>query len=165
MGQHTLVSDAGEVVLHQVRAVEPTRLVMVLRSAGKESRCPACSQTSRPVHSRYFRQLHHLPWEGIPVSIELCVRRFFCCAEKCGRRIFTERLQNTVKRYGRRTCRLSTALEQITLALVGICWIPLGAATGHPGQRLNTPASVAPQGSDAFGLCASDIGHRRLGVA
>jgi hypothetical protein len=47
MGQHTLVPDAGEVVLHEVRAVGPARLVMVLRSAGEERRCPACAETSR----------------------------------------------------------------------------------------------------------------------
>jgi transposase len=136
MGQHTLVPDAGEVVLHEVRAVGRARLVMVLRSAGKESRCPACAQISRRVHSRYIRRLSDLPWEGIPVAIELCVRRFFCCGEECGQRIFTERLPNTVKRYGRRTCRQSTALEQITMAL-----------GGSAGSRLAEQLGVLASGS------------------
>jgi len=96
MGQHTLVPDAGEVVLDEVRAVGRARLVMVLRSACQESRCPVCAQISRRVHSRYLRRLSDLPWEGIPVAIELGVRRFFCCDEECGQRIFTERLPNTV---------------------------------------------------------------------
>jgi transposase len=77
-----------------------------------------------------------LPWEGIPILIELCVRRFFCCTEECGQRIFTERLPNTVKRYGRRTCRLSRALEQITMAL-----------GGSAGSRLAEQLGILASGS------------------
>jgi transposase len=119
MGQRTLIPDAGEVVLHELKAIGRDRLVMVLRSAGERSRCPVCGRESGRVHSRYSRHLSDLPWEGIPVRIELHVRRFFCGTEACGQRIFTERLPNTVQRYGRRTCRLSAALKQITLALGG----------------------------------------------
>ncbi len=116
MGQRTLVPDAGEVVLHELKAIGRDRLVMVLRSAGERSRCPVCGRESGRVHSRYSRHLSDLPWEGMPVRIELHVRRLFCGTEACGQRIFTERLPNTVQRYGRRTCRLSAALKQITLA-------------------------------------------------
>lgn len=119
MGHTTLVPDAEEVVLHELKAVGQSWLVMVLRSAGEESSCPACGQASRRVHSRYCRHLNDLPWEGIPVRILLRVRRFFCGTEACGQHIFTERLPKTVQRYGRRTCRLSSALDQITLALGG----------------------------------------------
>ena len=119
MGHRTLVPDAGEVVLQELKAVGPSRLVMVLRSVGGENCCPTCGQISRRVHSRYFRHLRDLPWEGIPVRILLRVRRFFCRVEACGQHIFTERLPKTVQRYGRRTCRLSAALDQITLALGG----------------------------------------------
>jgi transposase len=136
MGQRTLVPDAGEVVLHELRAVGRTGLVMILRSAGEEGRCPACARSSRRVHSRYSRQLSDLPWEGIPVRIELRVRRFFCGAGQCDRRIFTERLPNTVKRYSRRTYRLSTALEQITLAL-----------GGSAGSRLAEQLGILASGS------------------
>ena len=136
MGQRTLVPYAGEVVLHEVRAVGRSRLVMVLRSAGEESRCPACGRISRQVHSRYSRQLSDLPWEGIPVKIELRVRRFFCGVDGCGQRIFTERLPNTVQRHGRRTCRLSAALEQITLAL-----------GGSAGSRLAEQLGILASGS------------------
>jgi hypothetical protein len=53
IGQGTLVPNAGEMVLHEVRAVGRSRLLMVLRSAGEDSGCPACAQTSRRVHSRH----------------------------------------------------------------------------------------------------------------
>jgi transposase len=119
MGRRTLVPDAGEVVLDQLMVEGQGRLVMVLRPAGEGSVCPECWQASRRIHSRYCRGLNDLPWEGIPVRIELRVRRFFCDTEGCGHRIFTEGLPKTVQRYARRTCRLSAALEQIALVLGG----------------------------------------------
>jgi transposase len=95
------------------------RLVMVLRAAGEAGCCPGCRNESRRIHSHYKRRLKDLPWEGIPVQIELRVRRFFCRTENCGHQIFTERLPSTVQRYARRTRRLSSSLEQITRALGG----------------------------------------------
>ena len=119
MGHRTLVPDVGEVVLDQLMVEGRSRLVMVLRPASEGSVCPECQQASRRIHSRYRRRLNDLPWEGIPVRIELRVRRFFCETEDCGHHIFTERLPKTVQRYARRTCRLSEALERITLVLGG----------------------------------------------
>jgi transposase len=119
MGERALVPDAGEVVLDQLMVEGRSRLVMVLRPAGGGSVCPECQQASRRIHSRYRRRLNDLPWEGIPVRIELRVCRFFCETEDCGHHIFTERLPKTVKHYARRTCRLSEALERIALVLGG----------------------------------------------
>src|SRR5947199_5022252 len=107
MGQRTLVPDAEEVMLDELKVEGHNRLVMVLRSAGVDSRCPLCGGSSRRTHSRYSRRLSDLPWEGIPVRIELRVRRFFCDTEDCGQVIFTERLPKTARRYARRTYRLS----------------------------------------------------------
>lgn len=119
MGQRTLLPDVGEVVLDRLQVYGRDRLIMVLRPAAEGSRCPACQQISRRRHSWYERRLGDLPWEGIPVALELHVRRFFCDNEECGQRIFTERLAETAPRYTRRTTRLSVALEQITRALGG----------------------------------------------
>ena len=136
MGERTLVPDAGEVVLHELKTDGQNRLVMVLRSVGEDSRCPACGQPSRRVHSRYKRQLNDLPWEGIPVRIELRVRRFFCTEDNCAQHVFTERLPNTVARHSRRTCRLSVALDRITLAL-----------GGSAGSRLAEQLGILTNGS------------------
>lgn len=95
MGQGTLVPDAGEVGLDQLMSEGRSRLVMVLRPASEWSVCPECRQASRRIHSRYRRWLNDLPWEGVPVRIELRVRRFFCETEACGHHIFTERLPKT----------------------------------------------------------------------
>jgi transposase len=81
MGQRTLVPDAEEVVVDELKVEGHSGLVMVVRSAGAESHCPLCGGVSRRVHSRYSRRLSDLPWEGIPVRIELHVRRFFCDSE------------------------------------------------------------------------------------
>ncbi len=119
MGHRTLLPDSAEVVLDQLQVQGGDRIVMLVRPAQAESCCPACRQRSGRVHSWYRRRLCDLPWEGIPVRLELRVRRFFCDSDSCSQRIFTERLSNTAPRYARRTSRLSLALEQITLALGG----------------------------------------------
>ena len=136
MRSRTLVPDAGEVTLHELKSDGPGRLVMVLRPVAEESCCPSCREPSRRIHSRYKRHLADLPWEGVPLSIELRVRRFFCTTDGCGQRIFTEQLPNTVGRHARRTCRLSAALDRITLAL-----------GGSAGSRLARELGILADGS------------------
>ena len=119
MGQRTLSPDGAEVVLDQLRVQGRDRILMVLRPAREASSCPLCQRRSDRIHSWYQRRLRDLPWEGIPVRIELRVRRFFCDSGGCPQRIFTEQLAKSAPRYARRTSRLSLALEQITLALGG----------------------------------------------
>jgi len=107
---------------------------MLLRPVATGSSCPMCRRTCRRVHSWYRRRLSDLPWECIPVRIDLRVRRFFCDAVDCGQRIFTERLPETAPWHARRTLRLSGALEQIALALGG-------AAGARLAQQLGILAS------------------------
>jgi transposase len=109
MEQRTLMPDAGEVALDQLRVEGRNQLLVVLRPAGEESICPACRQVSRRIHCRYSRRLSDLPWEMIPVQIELRVPRFFCSNQVCGQHICAEWLPKTVRRYGRCTFRLSVA--------------------------------------------------------
>lgn len=136
MRSRTLVPDAGEVTLHEMKTDGPGGLVMVLRPVSQESRCPRCGRCSRRVHSWYQRRLSDLPWEGVPVKIQLKVRRFFCAAAHCSQHIFTEQLPNTVGRHARRTCRLTGALDRITLAL-----------GGSAGARLARQLGIVADGS------------------
>lgn len=55
-----VVPEAGEVTLHELKTDGRSRLVMVLRPVGEESRCPGFRRASRRVHSRYKRQLADL---------------------------------------------------------------------------------------------------------
>jgi transposase len=119
MGQRILLPDAEEVVLDSLRTVGRDSLCMVLRTAGTSARCPRCSKSTYRVHSHYRRTIADLPWEGIPVRIELRARRFFCDRTDCEQRIFTERLPHTVARHGRRTRRLGESLGRIVMALGG----------------------------------------------
>lgn len=60
-----------------------------------------------------------LPWQGLPVSILLHTRKFFCSYEPCPRKIFTGQVPGTAARYARSSCRSSESLRWLTLALGG----------------------------------------------
>lgn len=80
--------------------------------------CPACGGRTERVHSRYVRAFSDLPWHGVPVVFRARVRRFFCGALSCERRIFCERLPAVAAR-ARKTNRLEEALLAIVLELGG----------------------------------------------
>jgi transposase len=124
MRASTLLPDVSELELVCLRQQDGA-IQMELRTAGSSAVCPECHTPSRRVHSRYLRKLADLPWQGIPVVLQLQSRRFFCLAVACPRRVFTQRLPNTAARYARRTKRSVAALD----------WIAL-AAGGEPGSRL-----------------------------
>src|SRR6266851_4704862 len=101
-----LIAKADHIIfiVHAVRQVVP---------------CPGCARPSRRIHSHYERRLADLPWNGSPLEIGLRTRRFFCDADECDRRIFTERLPETTAIYARRTLRMEQALRWLGLALGG----------------------------------------------
>ena len=119
-----------------------------LSATRSSSQCPSCGRLSSRVHSRYWRTISDLPWEGIPVSILLRARKFFCVEARCSRRIFTEQLPGTVARYARRSCRLSEALSSVTLAL-----------GGRAGARLARKLGLLVSGSTMLRRFARDRGH------
>lgn len=93
MGQRTLVPDAREVVLHEVRAVGRIGLVKILWLAGEEGRCPTCAPVSGGFTAGIPVSCAICLWEGIPVrrasSAPLLFRRV-----QCGQHIITEGLPN-----------------------------------------------------------------------
>lgn len=100
-------------------SIRSGQITVVAHARRPHARCPCCSVPSRRIHSRYLRHLADLPWQGIPVAIELHTRRFFCDTPACVQRIFTERLPETTASYARRTLRLLSAHRLIGLALGG----------------------------------------------
>jgi transposase len=78
-----------------------------------------CRKRSGRVHSRYTRTLADLPRQGIPVTVHLRIRRFFCDQKDCERVIFTERLPGVVAHYARRTERLDELFTHVSFALGG----------------------------------------------
>src|SRR5215216_1288667 len=81
-------------------------ITLSAKTSASTARCPVCGKRSGRVHSRYMRTLADLPWQGVPVTVRLHVRRFFCDYRTCNRAIFAERLPGVAARYARRTERL-----------------------------------------------------------
>jgi len=95
------------------------QLTLTATAVRKAAACPLCHRHSRRVHSHYQRRVADLPVCGIPVTIILSVRRFFCRNPRCPRRIFAERLPTLVAAGARRSRPLHAALEQVAFALGG----------------------------------------------
>lgn len=111
------------------------RVVLVARPKALESCCPTCGCYTRRVHSHYMHRFADLPWQGRIVEIRLHARRFRCADPRCPRRIFTERLPETVRPKARRTVRLCESQLAIGFA-VG----------GDPGSRLSDRLAMPVSG-------------------
>lgn len=101
-----------------VRAAE-NAITLSARTSSCVALCPLCGKRSGRIHSWYTRTLSDLPWQGVPVTISLQVKRFFCDGDFCERRIFSERLPGVVGCYGRRTERLQSWFTHVSFALGG----------------------------------------------
>jgi transposase len=76
--------------------IDGERVLVNVRSTGASAVCPACGACSRRIQSRYRRTAADLPMAGRRVVLSIIVRRFWCDAELCGRRIFAERFGDDV---------------------------------------------------------------------
>lgn len=113
----SLVPD-GFVVEHSV--IDGERVTVSIRSAAGECACPICGAVSRRIQSRYCRHVADLPLAGRRVELMVTVRRFWCDAVLCGRRIFSERFApGVLAPWARRTGRLDHIVHHLGLALGG----------------------------------------------
>jgi transposase len=94
-------------------------ILLTLVATAPQSPCPVCGHLAWSVHSSYHRSLADLPWGQHAVRLHLVVRKFFCRASDCPRRVFTERLPTLVAPYARRTTRLVEVLRLVAFALGG----------------------------------------------
>ena len=134
MSRLTIVPDPDRLHLLGLSADLDTITLTVCTTDGT-ARCPACGGESERIHSRSTRTLADLPWQGIPVRVRLQVRRFFCDAADCVRRIFTERLPGVVAPSARRTDRLAAWFTQVAFALGGKAGARLLPALGTATSR------------------------------
>lgn len=125
MNTQTLLADPAAIRLDKIVS-EMNSLTLVVAATRRCAECPQCGVTSKRIHSRYTRTVADLPCHGIAVRLQLRARRFRCHNDLCAQSIFCERLPSVVARYGRRTLRLTDALELIAFAL-----------GGRPGARLS----------------------------
>lgn len=125
----SLLPSPGILILDRIeRDAHRFRLLVHVQ---QEPRCPTCGCISRSGHSRYFRCLQDLPWQGVSVQLWVTVGRFRCRNRDCPRRIFCERLPEVACVYGRQTARTSEIVR-----VVG------HVAGGLPGQRLLARLSI-----------------------
>jgi transposase len=130
----SLLPDASCLRLDEI-VHEEDIIMMIVSVTAREAICPRCGTRSGHVHSRYCRTLRDLPCHGAAVRISLRTQRFYCRAEDCCCRIFTQRLPVVVAPYGRRTCRNRDALLAIGYALGG-------EAGRHLAERLGIESSA-----------------------
>lgn len=75
--------------------------MLIARAAAPTAGCPDCGTVSSSLHGSYLRSLRDAPRAGVPVPIRLQVRRFRCCAERCGRRTFVEQIPDLTSPHAR----------------------------------------------------------------
>ena len=119
---------AGAVVERVERVAD--RVVITASAAGAQARCPGCATAATRVHSRYERRVADAPISGMPVVIELGVRRFFCDHPDCPKRTFVEQIPGLTSRYARRSPGLGRMLAAVGLALAGRAGARLAAGLG-----------------------------------
>src|SRR6185312_17535033 len=67
---------------------------------------PLCGISAQRFHSHYLRHITDLPSGGKRVCLQVLVRKCFCDASTCARKIFAERLTPFVEPLARVTARL-----------------------------------------------------------
>jgi transposase len=104
--------------LEQVEA-EKSCIALTVVVTAPAALCPVCRQPSHRVQSRYLRMIADVPWAGVPVRLQLHVRRFICGNPACKRAMFCERLGPAIRTYARKTQRLQVTIEQLGFAVGG----------------------------------------------
>ena len=132
---HTLLPDFPGLKLEDAYLADH-EMVAILRSKTPAAYCPLCGTASTSIHSHYQRAPADLPWGGHPVKLILRVRKFFCEAPSCERRIFTERLAGVVAPRARTTERLTALLQAVAFSLGG-------EAGARPTKRIGLTTSPA----------------------
>ncbi|HEY0778936.1 MAG TPA: transposase family protein [Gemmatirosa sp.] len=159
-----LCPSSAELHVDQI-AVTGERITITATGRRGVVPCPLCGTPATRVQSTYGRTLADLPWQGVRVHLRATVRRFFCDAAGCPRRIFAERLPETAARYARRTCRAATLLEGLGFALGGRAGARLADALGvasAPGTVLGAVrAAPAPDPPTPRVLGVDDWALRR----
>ena len=119
-----------------VESMDERESKIIIRVQGKDTpRCPACAGSRVSYHSRYYRTLRDLPWQGRPVQIQLHIRRFRCRNDDCRRKIFAERLSAVAAPRARETQRRCEILGVVGYALGGLPGARLLNRLGMPSSH------------------------------
>ena len=75
-------------------------------STVRQATCPCCSKRSSRLHGHYRRSIADSPCFGMPVTLDVEMRRFKCVNHRCPRRTFSERIDSLAVARRHRTLRL-----------------------------------------------------------
>ncbi len=141
------------------------RVTIRLSPTRRMARCPRCGRRSAQVHSRYERTLADLPIAGVPVLLQVRVRRFRCRQRRCPQRIFAERLPALTEVRARRTQGQRAALTALGFAVGGLPGMRLGQRLGLVASRATllrlVRAAPAPEAGPVRVLGVDDWALRK----
>ena len=158
MSKDTLSFLPADLVVERILP-DPGRVTVICHTRSVAACCPVCGRISSRVHSRYWRKLADLPWQGRVVSLACRARRLHCLDIACPRRIFAERLPHVAAPHARRTARLSNIQGHLG-AVLG----------GAPGARLAERLGMTVSGDTLLRLVRAQapivaaVAPRILGV-
>ncbi len=130
--------------------IDQDRIVVTARTIGTVATCPTCGTGSDHVHSRYWRTIADLSWQGRQIVLQLQVRRFRC--RHRGSRIFAERLPE-IARNGRRAGRLALSQAQIGLVLGGEAGARLASKLAKPVSGDTVLRLIRKRGASGEAAC------------
>lgn len=67
---------------------DENKVFIILKSNTLDGKCTCCGTKTTKVHSRYKRQVLHLPILDRYTKLSIITRRFFCINIDCKRKIF-----------------------------------------------------------------------------
>ncbi|GHO58287.1 ISL3 family transposase [Ktedonobacter robiniae] len=141
------------------------QLVLHVTATLPSALCPLCQQPATRLHSRYRRVVKDLPCAGQRVRLILYVRKFFCDAADCVRKMFAERLLHLVAPWAQMTTRLNEALQTIGLATCGKLGARLAAHLGITTSWMTIVRRImalpTPQAEHVECLGLDDFAFRR----
>src|SRR5438128_6507554 len=126
-------------------------LKVQVASTKERAFCPLCFCPSERRHSHYTRVVADLPCAGFRVQLILHVRKFFCDAVDCARKIFTERLPAFIEPWARVTVRLRQALEAVGTATCGEVGTRLAERLALPTSPTTLLRRIMALPTDAVG--------------
>lgn len=95
------------------------KLILAAHGTQQSALCPECGQLSERRNGHYCRNPADLPCAGYAVHFCLSVPRFFCDNRECPRRTFAATFPEILRRYARRTNRLTSQQEHIGFTVSG----------------------------------------------
>jgi hypothetical protein len=122
-------------------------LLVTARAGAVAAACPKCGSVSGRVHGRYSTRLADAAVGGRRVEIRLAVRRFFCRAAGCERKVFAEQVEGLTSRYARKTPLLTGMLGSIAVALAGRAASRLAAGLVVPAASDEAASAAVPDGA------------------